>query len=56
MDKLNNVTEPEPEPAKIRDSVRCAICEETVMEWRVRHYSENPVCIPCYEKQQNFEK
>jgi len=47
---------PEPEPAKIRDSVRCAICNESVMESRVRHLNENAVCIPCYEKQQNFEK
>ena len=46
----------EPEPAKIRNSVRCAICEETVMESRVRHLNENAVCIPCYERQQNFEK
>jgi len=47
---------PEPEPAKIRNSIRCAICDETVMESRVRHLNEKAVCIPCYEKQQNFEK
>ena len=46
---------PEPEPAKIRKSISCTICGETVMESRVRYHHENAVCIPCYEKQQNFE-
>lgn len=46
---------PEPEPAKIRNSIRCAVCGETVMESRVRHLHEKTACIPCYEKQQKFE-
>ena len=46
---------PEPEPAKIRSTVCCAVCEETVMESRVRNLHGKTVCIPCYEKQQKFE-
>jgi formylmethanofuran dehydrogenase subunit E len=29
---VTSVTVPEPEPAKIRDSVPCTICDEAVME------------------------
>jgi len=42
---------PEPEPAKIRDSLRCDACGETVMESRVRHLNEKTLCIPCHENQ-----
>ena len=47
---------PEPERAKIRSTVCCAICDENVMESRVRNLHEKTVCIPCYEKQQKLEK
>ena len=46
---------PEPEPAKIRNTVSCAICKESVMESRVRNLHGQTVCMPCYEKQQKFE-
>ena len=42
----------EPEPAKIRDSVECAICGESVMESRIRRLDDKPACIPCYKKRQ----
>ena len=45
---------PEPEAAKIRSSIPCAFCGETVMESRVRQFHEKPACIPCYEKQQKL--
>lgn len=41
---------PEPEPAKIRRSVRCSVCGEDVMETRVREVEGQPVCIPCSRK------
>jgi formylmethanofuran dehydrogenase subunit E len=47
---------PEPEPAKIRSSIPCAFCGETVMESRVRQFHKKPACIPCYEQQQNHEQ
>jgi formylmethanofuran dehydrogenase subunit E len=42
----------EPEPAKIRDSIPCAYCGESVMESRIQLLNKKPACIPCYEKQQ----
>ncbi len=41
---------PEPEPARIRQSVPCAYCGESVMECRVRQLMGRPACIPCYKK------
>jgi formylmethanofuran dehydrogenase subunit E len=41
---------PEPEPAKIRESIPCAFCGESVMESRIQQLDEKPGCIPCYEK------
>lgn len=41
----------EPEPARIRNSIACAFCGESVMETRVRQLDGKPACIPCYEKQ-----
>jgi formylmethanofuran dehydrogenase subunit E len=46
----------EPEPAKIRNSIACAFCGETVMESRVRQLYGQPACIPCYEKQHKAEQ
>jgi len=40
----------EPEPARIRQSVPCSLCGESVMETRVREVEGKPVCIPCSEK------
>lgn len=47
---------PEPEPAKIRESIPCAFCGESVMESRIQQLHEKPICIPCYEKQQKFDQ
>ena len=58
-DKMLTVTTTsvsEPEPAKIRNSIACAFCGETVMETRVRQLQKKPACIPCYEKQQKPAK
>ena len=48
-------TIPEPEPAKIRDSIPCAFCGENVMESRIQQLHEKPACIPCYQKRQKEE-
>lgn len=40
----------EPEPARIRKSVPCAICGEAVMETRSREMEGKTVCIPCSRK------
>ena len=48
---VSQVTIPEPEPAKIRESIPCVFCGESVMESRVRRLDTKPVCIPCYEQQ-----
>ena len=45
---------PEPEPAKIRNSIRCEVCGEAVMESRVRNLNKKTACIPCYEKQKDL--
>jgi formylmethanofuran dehydrogenase subunit E len=50
------VTIPEPEPAKIRESMLCVCCGESVMESRVQWLDDMPVCIPCHEKRQKREK
>ena len=50
QDRIISVTPaliPEPETAKIRDSVLCTICGETVMETRTRKWDGKTVCIPC---------
>jgi len=39
-----------PREAKIRGSVRCAICGEKFMESRGRVKNSKMVCIPCFEK------
>ncbi|MCL7487080.1 MAG: FmdE family protein [Desulfobulbaceae bacterium] len=44
---VTSASAPEPEPAKIRRSVRCSVCGEDVMETRVREVGGQPVCIPC---------
>ena len=49
---LKHVSVPEPEPAKIRKSIPCSICEEDVMETRTREVEGELVCIPCHTIQQ----
>ena len=49
---VTQVSIAEPEPAKIRKSVTCAYCGESVMDSRIRQLQQKPACIPCYEKQQ----
>ena len=53
---VTSVSVPEPEPAKIRDSVLCASCDETVMESRLRDLDGKSLCIPCFEKQQRIKQ
>jgi formylmethanofuran dehydrogenase subunit E len=53
---VTSVSVPEPEPAKIRDSVPCTNCDETVMESRLRNLNGKSVCIPCFEKKQKIKQ
>ena len=53
---VTSVSVPELEPAKIRDSVPCTICDETVMESRLRNMDGKAVCIPCFEKHQSIKQ
>ena len=46
---------PEPEPARIMDSIPCEFCGENVMESRIKRHNDKPACIPWYEKQQKLE-
>jgi formylmethanofuran dehydrogenase subunit E len=58
QDSILSITQtsiPEPEPAKIRESIPCAFCGESVMESRIRQWQDTPACIPCYEKQHKSE-
>lgn len=45
------ITSLPPEEAKIRGSLRCAVCNEKFMESRGRVKNGKIVCIPCFEKQ-----
>jgi len=51
MLSVTSVSVDEPEPARIRASVPCALCGESVMESRVRQIGGKVACSPCYEKQ-----
>ena len=44
---LKEVQIDEPEPARIRKSVTCAFCGESVMETRTREIRGKTACIPC---------
>ncbi len=48
---MTPVSSPLPEEAKIRSSVRCAVCGEKFMESRGRVRHGKIVCIPCFEKE-----
>jgi formylmethanofuran dehydrogenase subunit E len=44
------VSVPEPEPARIMESVPCSVCGENVMKSRIRDREGKGLCIPCFEK------
>ena len=46
---ITPVTAPPPHEARIRGSVRCAICSEKFMESRGRVKNGKIVCMPCFE-------
>ncbi len=46
---VSPVSVPEPEPARIRQSIPCAYCGETAMESRIRYIDGKQACMPCYE-------
>ena len=55
MDALLSIAEvivDEPEPARVHNSLKCAICGESVMETRTRQIDGRAVCIPCAEERQ----
>ncbi len=39
------------ELARTRDSINCSLCNEAVMETRLREINGMPTCIPCTERQ-----
>jgi formylmethanofuran dehydrogenase subunit E len=47
---ITEITSEPPHEARIRGSVRCALCGEKFMESRGRVKSGKIVCIPCFEK------
>ena len=49
MLSVEQVSIPEPEPARIMDSIACAFCGEDVMASRIRQWQGKPACIPCCE-------
>ncbi|MGE5173464.1 MAG: FmdE family protein [Betaproteobacteria bacterium] len=48
---ITPITTPAPREARIRGSVRCALCGEKFMESRGRVKNGKVVCIPCFEKE-----
>jgi formylmethanofuran dehydrogenase subunit E len=46
-----SITAPPPSHARIRGSVRCAVCGEKFMESRGRVKNGAIVCIPCFENE-----
>jgi formylmethanofuran dehydrogenase subunit E len=49
MLSITPVTIAEPEPARIMNSIPCALCGEAVMESRVMEIDGKAVCRPCHE-------
>jgi formylmethanofuran dehydrogenase subunit E len=49
--KIEPASLPLPSPARIRASVRCAMCGERFMESRARVVGGKIVCISCFEKE-----
>ncbi len=48
---ITRVSAPPPHEARVRGSVRCAVCGEKFMESRGRVRNGKIVCIPCLEKE-----
>lgn len=48
---IESVATPPPSQARIRASVRCAMCGERFMESRARVTGGKSICIPCSEKE-----
>jgi formylmethanofuran dehydrogenase subunit E len=48
---ITPVAAPVPHEARVRGSVRCAVCGEKFMESRGRVKNGRIVCIPCYENE-----
>ena len=48
--KLEEVTIPKPEFARLLKTVICELCGETVTETRVHDLDGKVICTPCYEK------
>ncbi len=46
---ISQVEIPEPEPAQIRKSVKCAICGQGVMESKTEKIGDEDVCMPCFK-------
>jgi len=49
--RIEPASAPIPATARIRASVRCAVCGERFMESRARVSGGRSVCIPCFEKE-----
>jgi formylmethanofuran dehydrogenase subunit E len=47
---ITPMSSPPPDEAKIRSSLRCAMCGEKFMGSRSREKSGKVVCIPCFER------
>jgi formylmethanofuran dehydrogenase subunit E len=48
---ITSISAPPPQEARIRGSVRCALCGEKLMESRGRVKNGAIVCIPCFESE-----
>jgi formylmethanofuran dehydrogenase subunit E len=48
---ITSIAAPPPQEARIRGSVRCALCGEKLMESRGRVKNGAIVCIPCFESE-----
>jgi formylmethanofuran dehydrogenase subunit E len=55
MLSLDRVSIPEPEPARIMDSISCAFCGEGVMKSRIRQRDAQPACIPCCQGERTID-
>ena len=50
---VQTVTPRIPAKARVRESIRCEVCGEMVMETRVRLMGGRKLCIPCFEAGEN---
>ncbi len=49
---IRHITTETPEPAQVYKSLRCAACNEKVMEPMAQEAAGKILCIPCYEKEE----